>query len=801
MKNKSRKNSNVLSINSSISEYQSALALFRGYPTMPTYCNLLGKALSANIQIATIESELRLLKGISNQQFFCFKGSEYLRSNPSLLHGSNLNFPDSTSSIETAEILWKIFNPYISDDFYGFENYFVGDSDYSYLVSINQDLTETLTTPTIYERPSELAQLAYELAKAEGEMEDSSRTIQEEAERLGFKMIPWSVWAADILEHRPQLREGLIDFSDYLLSYFVDDENLNESSNQLNKKKIKINQENSKSILKISSFLLFYPLVKDLSDKGKDIEFDDFWIERLVNYSSIDSYPELNEKAEYILAISNYLLMCGKFGANSVESELITVDELKRKFLADCSAEYLDTACLALLPASGFSQVILVINAFEGDREDDYFLGDILRVSNYGVVGIPNKRHLEKIYINGFQGMNVDLIDILRARTEKKIKKWILPLADVGSLHHIYKDFWSDEVILEKISIALSHADKEPNVSCQFSSHDVNDITSHPDVYSQYHHPAMFARRFSNKVDFMSVEDEEWLAFAKSLNSAGQKRFLCVLMALFFTRAGYQSFYNVNNIKFDIPSWMGLLQIVQPLNSFGMVQQSISDMFELIKHVPIILKGSLQEFLLPLKSDKLSLIPNGSDRYIVYRKYLLSTGLLLHNLNIDSQESLVKGYTLTRDKDLATFNLSSAALQNYFLAVEGELRSRIVPLDNQLIEELQHFNVKIDFVKEFNSKSSTGKIGGLYGIILLLDNFTKLSDSSRRKLIKIAPLAIHKDCSHFIHSLNRFKEIRNSVQHADQLSVKRENCSNLVNEAEDLLFSEGRIVDILCKSC
>ena len=150
MKNKSKKSTNVLSINSSIGEYQSALDLFRSYPTMPTYCKLLEKALSANIQIATIESELKLLIGISNQQFFCFKGSEYLRKNSALLRDSNLSYPDSTSSIETSEILWKIFKPYKSDDLYGFENYLVGDSDYSYLVSLNEDLTETSTAPTVY---------------------------------------------------------------------------------------------------------------------------------------------------------------------------------------------------------------------------------------------------------------------------------------------------------------------------------------------------------------------------------------------------------------------------------------------------------------------------------------------------------------------------------------------------------------------------------------------------------------------------------------------------------------------------
>ena len=800
MKNKSKKSTNVLSINSSIGEYQSALELFRNYPTMQTYCRLLDKALSANIKIEIIEPELRLLAGVSNQQFFCCRGSDFLRKNSRLLRDHDLYYPDLMSSIETSEILWKIFSRFKSDDLYGFENYLIGDSDYSYLVSINEDLTETSTEPTVYERASELAQIGYEFAKAIGEIEESSRTVQKEAEKLGFKMIPWSAWAADILEHRPELRDGLIDFSDYLSSYFVDDENLQESSNQLNKKQIKINQENSKSLLKIVSFLLFHPLIKDLGNKSKVIEFDDFWIERLVNYSSIDSYPELNGKAEYILAISNYLLMCGKFGVNSVESELVTIDELKRKFLADCSAEYLDTACLALLPAAGFSQMVAAINPFEGDREDDYFLDDVLRVSDYGVTGVPNKRHLEKIYNSGFEGMNIELIEILKPRTEEKIKEWVIPLTELGNLHHIYKDFWNDEVILEKISASLVHADKEPNVSCQFSSNDINDIASYPDIYDQDHHPAMFARKFANKVDFMRVEDEEWLAFAKSLNSAGQKRFLCVLMALFFTRAGYQSFYNVNNIKFDIPGWTKLLQIAQPLNSFGMVQQSISDMFELVKDIPVIFKGSLQEFLPSLKSDKLPLKSKAGDRYLMYRNDLLSSGLLLDKLNMESQDLLVKGYRLTRDKDLAVFNLNLFALLNYVLAVEGELRSRIVPFDNQLIEELRHFSVEIDFVKDLNTKSRVGKISGLYGIMLLIENFTKLSESSRRKLIKIAPLAVHKDCTHFIHSLNKFREIRNSVLHPDQSSVESQNLVDLVNTTEGLLFGEGRIVDILCNT-
>jgi hypothetical protein len=792
MKNKFKKNSNVLSINSSIAEYQSALELFRNYPTMPTYCRLLEKALFANIQIEAIESELKLLLDVSKQQFFCHKGSEYIRNNLSLLRHANLYFPDLISNIETSEILWKIFKSFKSDDLYGFENYLVGDSDYLYLTSISEDSTETSTTSPDYGRTSELSKLAYEFATSVMEIEKSSRTIQEEAEKLGLKMVPWSAWTADILEHRPALRDGLLDFSDYLSSYFVEDEK-SEDAPQKNK----INQENSKSLLRIVAFLLFCPLIKDLSQKSNEIEFDDFWIERLVNYSSIDSYPEPNEKAEYIIAISNYILMCGKFGISSVESDLVTVDELKRKFLVGCSAEYLDTACLALLPAAGFSQMVTAINAFEGDREDDYFLDDVLRVSNYGVTGVPSKYHLEKIYSYGFVGMDADLINIIQGKTEKKIKQWMLPFPETGNLRYIYKEFWSDEVILEKISASLFYSDRESNIFCQFSLSDLNDVTSHPELYDEDHHPAMFARRFSNKVDFLRVEEEEWLAFAKSLNSAGQKRFLCILMALFFTRAGYVTFYNVKNIKFDIPGWINLLQIAQSLNSFGIVQQSISDMFELVKDIPVILKGSLQEFLPPLESTNLPLASKNGDRYSEYKKDLLSTGMRLEQLTVESQDYIVKGYTLVRDKNLAVFDLDSAALQNYFLAVEGELRSRIVPFDNQLIEELQHFRVEIDFVRDLIKKTRVGKIRGLYGIILLIENFTKLSEPSRRKLIKIAPLAVHKDCAHFINLLNTFREIRNLVQHADQPSVVGQD---LVKTIEDMLFGESRIVDILCNT-
>jgi hypothetical protein len=802
MKNKINKNSKVVSINNEISEYQSAIDLFRNYPTMPTYCFMLEKALSAKVNIEDLKSELKKLFKVSRDQFYCFRGSEFIKKNSRLLRHANLNYPDSASSVEICKILWSIFERYKSNDIYGYENYLVGDADYSFLTYEDQKYNENTITinPSVSEERSDLAQLAYDAASAFVELDKSARSIHQEAEKLGFNMIPWSAWATDILDKRPELKAGLSDFSEYLSSYFVEETSAYDF--QENDESLKfLEAKNSKSLLEISSFLIFYPLINKNQSENNIVNFEDFWIERLVNYSSINSYLEHEDKSEYLISISNFLMMCAKFGINSVQDDLVTLDELKRKHLSCCTSEYFDSACLALLPANGFLQIIPSISPFDGDREDDYFLDDILRVTDYGVNGSPNSRHLDKLYESGFSGFNDEIINFLKNKTEENVKNWMIPLDKIGYLHHIYKDFWNDDVILDKIAESLTYADRDSKYKCKFSFDDIDEATWHPDVYDASHHPAMFARKFSNKVDFLNFQDEEWISFAKSLNFAGQKRFLCILIALYFTRAGYLKFYNVkNNNNIDVPAWIKLLQIVHPLNSFKIVQQSIADMFELYENIPINFKGSFQEFRTGSNSDVLSIDNKDSDRFSLYKNNLLSTGLMLDKLSVDSQKSLVKGYTLTRDKDLAVFELNSAALHNYFLAIEGELRSRICNLDSQLIEELQYFNIEINQIKNINSKIKIGHIKGLFGIILLIDNFTKLSESSRRKLIKIAPLSVHEDCALFLKSLSEFKNIRNPVQHGDQSTLSSTDSLNLVSKVEILLFGEGRIVDILCKT-
>jgi hypothetical protein len=802
MSNKSKNRSKVSSINSTVADYQSALELFRSYPTMPTYCRVLEAALNANIEIENLIIELKPLAEISNEQYYCAQSSDYLRKNSALRRSSGLHFPVSMSCIETSNILWEVFSAYKSDDLWGYENYLVGEADYMHLEEQFQVQVEidTPTNSTNFDR-TEIQKVLEKLLSSIDESEKASESLQKIAETLGFKMIPWGAWAMDILENRQDFKSGLLDFSDYLASYFQDDvdENSITSSNSILKKKI--SQENAKSLVKIVSFLLFNPVIKEARHEEQPISLDDFWIERLVNYSEVNDFADLEDKVEYILAISNYLMMCAKFGINCVFDEFVTFNELKRGFLQGCSAEYLDTACLALLPPSGFQQTIISINAFEGDREGDYFLEDILRVTDYGVTGIPEKIHLDKIYLDGFHGMDIEVIKLLRKKTEKNIRKWIIPLAEVNYFQHLYEDFWEDEIILDKISNSLILADRESHPHCQFSSSTLENLTLHPQTYDESYHPALFARKFSNKIDFSRFEENEWINFAKSLNSVGQKRFSCVLMALYFTRAGYEKFYNVNQkIKFNIPEWVKLLESVQSLNSFTIVQQAISDMFDLYDDIPVVFRGSFQEFTPNEKTKTLRFDVKKGDRYSLYKNNLISAGVMLDKLILASQDSLVKGYTLTRDKDLAIFDLNSAALQNYFLAVEGELRSRLVGFDAQLIEELQHFKIDIDSIRHIDSKNRMGHIRGLFGIILLLENFTKFSESSRRKLIKIAPLAVHENSSIFLDSLRKFRDIRNSVQHADQSSISSGDLMKLIITVEKLLFEEGQIINILCKT-
>jgi hypothetical protein len=324
MNSKSKKHPNVTNLNHSITEYQSAIDLYRKFPTMPTFCKLLEKSLIANIKTEELELELNLLFNIVNEQFFCCRGSKYIKENYNLLHKESIECPDSMSSIETSKIIWKILELCDGGEIYGYENYLVGDYDYIYLTEKENQNEPTLVAPIAHER-SVLAEFAYNVGKAFAELDNVAKSIHSEAEKLGFKMIPWGVWTVDILDKRPDLKQGLLDLSDYLDSYFE-----NEKAEEVTtSKKIKIKDENKKSLLRIFSFLLFGPLIRNIKKEYELKDLDDFCLERLVNFSEIEAFSDLNDKVEYLIAISNYLMICAKCGIGAVDNGFVGEKEIR----------------------------------------------------------------------------------------------------------------------------------------------------------------------------------------------------------------------------------------------------------------------------------------------------------------------------------------------------------------------------------------------------------------------------------------------------------------------------------------
>jgi hypothetical protein len=216
--------------------------------------------------------------------------------------------------------------------------------------------------------------------------------------------------------------------------------------------------------------------------------------------------------------------------------------------------------------------------------------------------------------------------------------------------------------------------------------------------------------------------------------------------------------------------------------------------------VPPLLKGSLQDYLPAPKAALASLKVKEVDRFSQYKKDLLETEILLGRLSMQTQDFLVKGYTLARDRELAVYNLSSDAVRNYLLAVEGELRSRCTHLDTRLVEELKYLGIDIDLKAVDGLQGRRGVFRGLGSICRVLDQYGKLSAGAKMKLKGFAGLAGHAEITKFQSSMRDLIQIRNSVQHADSSSHPAGNISGYLSRVEDLLFNGGGIVRILCES-
>jgi len=507
------------------------------------------------------------------------------------------------------------------------------------------------------------------------------------------------------------------------------------------------------------------------------------------------------DKAEYIIGISNLLMINAKLGVASVLNGLTTDAELTRKYLNDVNAECVGQACLALIPGSGFAQLINAINQYEGDGPEDYALTEALRVTGYGVKSSLNSDVASELFDASFRGISPNLEQYIRQKFEISIEKWLIPIFHTHSLAYLYPDFWSDEIIVDKISEALYQSDIKNNSACRFNRNELAEVTSHGNYLPLYIHPAIFSRKFSNTVDFVEFSDRDWTRFSLSLESAGQTRYASAVLALYLTICGVKRFYNVDRmVEIDIPEIIEHCKKLRNNDSFSLVRQAISDLFEMYESVPPLLKGSLQDYLPAPKAALASLKVKEVDRFSQYKKDLLETEILLGRLSMQTQDFLVKGYTLARDRELAVYNLSSDAVRNYLLAVEGELRSRCTHLDTGLVEELKYLGIDIDLKAVDGLQGRRGVFRGLGSICRVLDQYGKLSAGAKTKLKGFAGLAGHAEITKFQSSMRDLIQIRNSVQHADSSSHSAGNISGHLSRVEDLLLNDGGIVRILCES-
>ena len=804
----SRQSQNIHPINPEIQYYQEALNIYRRHPCLPALFAVMDKALEVGVRFQEIESVLDLLTGIEIDQFYGAYGSSYFCENDNKLESLSAYRPHSADVLAVSEVLWIFLGRISGDDLWGYQNYLVGISDFCYLkekedvgnIDPGNGLTDILNNNT----KSALTELAYNHAAALDQKEKIAKLKSEEDLQLGLPMIQWASWVTDLISSRPLFNEGLSDFSDYLSLYYVNREELDLSDFGFASNPKKIDNQNAISVAKIAAFIIFAPLFKKNIYKGGEFKIEPFWSERIEYLSSRDSFDDLDDKSEYLVAISNLLMVCAKLNIESVTNGIVSDDELERDFLSDVYADYLDGACLAPLPGRGFVQMLVAINNFEGDRADDYLLTYVLRVTDYGLRGSPDPDHLDELFTHAFQGMDSELAETLRNRIERSVKRWVVPLQYTKDLRYLYSDFWSDHVIVEKISESLVETDKKKSSGCLFLREELLDTTVPGDYLSEDLHPAIFTRKFSNVVDFMDFDDHEWLKFAQSLYLAGQTRYAATLLALYLTICGIKRiYYPKASNSIDIPATCKLLRQLSAHDSFQMVRQAIADLFEMYENVPAIYRGSLQEFL-PASKAALTLLKvkeKQENKFIRYKKSMIEEGYQLDRLSNQSQDFLVRGYTYARSPELTVYQLSLSALQSYLSAIESELRSRSTDVDRALAEELEYFSIDIVQKPREGKSERRGVFKGLAGIIKMLESFSKLSPNAQEKLSGFYRLATHSDINLFLSSMKDFTKIRNPIQHGDLPNLSGDPVAKkLLARIERLLFDDGGIVRVLCET-
>jgi hypothetical protein len=806
-KNNNLKSGNSISkiqpISKEVGAYQEALDLYRKHPSLPTFFNLLDQSLSIGARCDLLEKELVHLIDTDDDQYHGAYGSRYFYRNAKDLKTVNRYRHAQADILSICTSLWRFLEKIKTEDIWGYENYLLGIPDYTYL----HDKKHFQDTPILKETPNQnidsgppriLDETRRILIDALAKQDESERSLSSLAESRGVPMVPWAAWVSDYLPNRPDLEEGIQDLSEYLSSYYVAIEDSEFPASEFTKNPFEIDRDNATALGRISEFLIFNRLFKKIVYKESIFNFELFYRERIEHLSSRDGIGGSENEAQYIIAISNLLMISAKLGLNSVDAGLVSEQELTREFLADVDAECLDIACLSPLPASGFAQMLVAINPHEGDRFDNYRVSKALRVADYGAPSNWDPDIFDEMFDEAFSGIDPEVESFLRQKIEKSAESWLIPLQHTSNISRIFDEFWSDDKIVEKISNALFDADKKGSNGCKFITAELDDVSLQAAYFDEENHPAIFSRKFSNKINFIDFKGGQWIELCRSLVRVGQVRHACTVLALHITIIGINRFYNLEVEKsINVPSMVRLTTQLMNYDSFAIVRQAIADLFEFHDNVPAILKGSLKEFLPNPKGTIVSIKTKAENQLEQHKKNLLEAGCRVSRLSNEARDNLLKGYALARAKDIAVFNLSEDAIRNYVVAVEGELRSRAPDIDAALAEELKYLNVDIDWKSRTNGSGRRGVFRGLVSICNLVGQFAKLSVRAQEKLKGFKQLALHDEFDLFRSSMREFVPIRNSVQHADGSGV--DPGSNL-ERVEELMFGKGGLVRILCET-
>jgi len=794
-----KKNSNVVPINAEISGYLEALEIFKNLPSFPTLINLMHKALDSNVGFEEIYKEIGRLIDVDRDQFFSALGSRTLRKHYDLFKSLGNFNPHTTDLIAVADVLWKLITRIKFADIVTSKTALVNYLDWNEL-GIEEPVKDEFV------RAEEDNEFSVSLRKAmDGHIdaiikqEKISKEFVDSAKQDNLGMFPWAHLIKDVLEQRVELKDCLIDFSDYLSQYFKTRDELDIPELGIYRRSIEVSSQNKIYIAKIVAVILFKNLVQEQVFKSSKVPANTFLADRIQYFSDIEKIEGVRPKIDYLIAISNLLMISSVLDISGVNESIFTREELNREFHLLLDSETYDDLSILFLPKSAIPSVIENINPWEGERPEELNFGDLFVKLSYGKISSLDGDDLDEYLENIFSGVDPDLEIDLKKVVKSNISKWIIPLYAVSSISHLCVDYdlLDYEAVSERISRALKKSDDSADDACIFLMEDLEEVNT-PIWHSSRSHPALFARALSSHTNAIEYRPTTWHDLIGALDNVGQYRFANGIAAAMILIQGLIHYYSPDTKEKLPPGKTSLtLKKLSTYKDFNLVETSVSDFFELYKKAPAIYKGSLGSFLPKAKLKLVSSSTVEQDKIVTIKKELISKGINLDVLEPIASELIAKGYVLSRDASFKKFDLSLNALNNYLMAIEGELRARIKTIDQSLIEELSYKN--IDVAAKFKGDSKQSSIKGLISIAKILQAFGGLSQSAQSKLNALRNLAEHTEINSFIGAIYRLTSIRNPINHGDLESLRPSNIQISLLDLEKILFDNG-FLKILCET-